>query len=169
MIFCNPASHQRFPRRTGTSCPSRTVCHLWWDAERASWEGCRCAGRCRHPRGRTRSPIRVVEQVLRLEKPVLSRHLDRTALFNKELLLNTLSPLRRSGGRKSTLLASCSSALEHCGPICTQCLQCERRWKIFRLPNPLTACSRWRCERRIQQLAARFSITGEGVRRDFSQ
>ena len=168
MIFCNPASHQRFPRRAGTSFPSRTVCHLWWDAERASWEGCRCAGSCRRPRGRTKSPIRV-EQVLRVKKPVLSKHLDRAALFNKELLLNTLSPLKRSGGRFSTLLASCSSALEHCGPICTQCLQSERRWKIFRLPNPWTAWSRWRCERKIQQLAARFSITGEGVRRDFSQ
>ena len=140
----------------------------WWGGGRASWEGCRCADSCRHPRDRTKSPIRV-EQVLRLKKPVLSKHLDRAALFNKELLLNTFSPLKRSGGKWSTLLASCSSGLQRCGQICTKCLQSERRWKRFRLPNPWTAWSRWRCERKIQQLAARFSITGEGVRRDFSQ
>ena len=91
MIFCNSASHQRFPRRAATSCPSRTVRHLWWDAERASWEGCRCAGSCRRPRGRTRSPIRVVEQVLRLKKPVLSRHLNRTALFNRSSVQHLVS------------------------------------------------------------------------------
>ena len=82
MIFCNSAFHQRFPRRAATSCPSRTVRHLWWDAGRASWEGCRCADSCRRPRGRTRSPL-VVEQVLQLKKSVLSKHLDRAALFSE--------------------------------------------------------------------------------------